>query len=165
MSRPGKTSSRCLKKSVSIAITSSKWPCIGQSFTIRILPSRSMICALISPTFSFISTSTGSLPSMICWRISGTHLGQSESVARGQPSGGFDFWYDLSSGLSDHLGVNEGFGLMLFSLSKTAHAPLAATVTAFSTYLIGLCIYASRDLNGGAHPTRDKSHTSLHVIR
>ena len=26
MSRPGKTSSRCLKKSVSIAITSSKWP-------------------------------------------------------------------------------------------------------------------------------------------
>src|SRR5271165_780566 len=88
-------------------------------------------------------TSMGSLPSMICWRISGTHLGQSESVVRGQPSGGLDFWYDFSSGLSDHLGVNEGFWLMLLTLSNTAHAPLAATVTAFSTYLIGLCIYAS----------------------
>src|SRR3974390_468095 len=33
---------------------------------------------------------------------------------------------------------------MLFSLSKTTHAPLAATVTAFSTYFTGLCIYASR---------------------
>ena len=91
MSRPGKTSSRCLKNAVSIDITSSKWPCFGQSFTIRILPSRSMICALISPTFSFSRISCGSLPSRICWRISGTHLGQSESVSRGQPSGGFCF--------------------------------------------------------------------------
>ncbi len=49
MSRPGKTSSRCLKNAVSMAITSSKWPWMGQSFTIRILPSRSMTCALISP--------------------------------------------------------------------------------------------------------------------
>ena len=73
-------------------MTSSKWPWIGQSFTIRILPSRSMICALISPTFSFSRISWGSLPSTICWRISGTHFGQSESVVRGQPSGGFSFW-------------------------------------------------------------------------
>ena len=29
---------------------------------------------------------------------------------------------------------------MALSLSKTCHAPFAATVTAFSTYLIGLCI-------------------------
>ena len=92
-----------------MAMTSSKWPWMGQSFTIRILPSRSMIWALISPAFSFIRTSIGSLPSMICWRISGTHLGQSESVVRGHPSGGLDFWYDFRSGLSDHLGVNEGF--------------------------------------------------------
>src|SRR5271166_2930997 len=143
MSRPGKVSSRCRKKAVSIAITSSKWPCLGQSLTIRILPSRSMICALISPTFSFSRISTGSLPSIICWRISGTHFGHSESVVRGQPSGGFDFSYDFNSGLSDHLGVNEGLGWMLLILSKTAHAPLAATVTAFSTYFTGLCIYAS----------------------
>src|ERR1035438_3632063 len=107
---------------------------MGQSFTIRILPSRSMICALISPAFSFMRTSSGSLPSMISWRICGTHLGQSESVERGHPSGGLDFWYDFNSGLSDQLGVNEGLGLMLFNLSKTAHAPLAAMVTAFSTY-------------------------------
>ena len=52
MSEPGNDSSRCLKNSVSMAITSSKWPCTGQSFTIRILPSRSMIWALISPIFS-----------------------------------------------------------------------------------------------------------------
>src|SRR5271157_4287103 len=155
MSRPGKTSSRCLKKAVSMAITSSKWPCSGQSFTMRILPWRSMIWALISPAFSFMRTSMGSLPSMICWRISGTHLGQSESVVRGHPSGGFDFWYDFSSGLSDHLGVNEGLGLMLLTLSNTAHAPLAATVTAFSTYLIGLCIYASQK-NGGNPPNIDR---------
>ena len=51
MSRPGNTSSRCLKNAGSIAITSSKWPWMGQSFTIRILPSRSRMVALISPTF------------------------------------------------------------------------------------------------------------------
>ena len=112
---------------MSIDITSSKCPCFGQSFTIRILPSRSTICALISPTFSFISTSCGSWPSRICCRISGTHFGHSESVVRGQPSGGFDFSYDLSSGLSDHFGVGDGLGLMRFSRSNTAHAPLAAS--------------------------------------
>src|SRR5579863_4322766 len=142
MSRPGKTSSRCLENSVSIDITSSKWPCLGQSFTIRILPSRSTMVALISPTFSFISTSCGSLPSRICCRISGTHFGHSESVERGQPSGGFDFSYDLSSGFSDHFGVGDAFGLMRFKRSNTAQVPLAAMTTAFSTYLIGLRMLA-----------------------
>src|SRR3954463_16557653 len=103
-------------------------------------PSRSTICALISPTFSLSRISCGSLPSRICWRISGTHFGHSESVVRGQPSGGLDFSHDLSSGLSDHFGVNAGAGLMRFIRSNTAHAPLAVRVTAFSTYLIGLCI-------------------------
>ena len=138
MSRPGNTASMCLNMSVSIDITSSKWPCLGQSFTMRILPSRSMIWALISPTFSFIKTSCGRCPSRICCRISGTHLGQRESVVRGQPSGGLVFSYDLSSGLSDHLGVGEGLGLTRFIRSNTTHAPLAAVTTAFSTYLIGL---------------------------
>src|SRR6202034_4460333 len=142
MSRPGKTSSRCLKKAVSIDITSSKCPWMGQSFTMRILPSRSMICALISPTFSFSRISCGSLPSTICWRISGTHFGHSESVVRGQPSGGFCFSYDLSSGFSDHFGVGDGFGLTRFKRSNTAHVPLAAMTTAFSTYLIGLRMLA-----------------------
>src|SRR5580698_7793358 len=138
MSRPGNTSSRCFENSVSIDITSSKWPWMSQSFTIRILPSRSTICALISPTFSFISTSCGRCPSRICCRISGTHFGHSESVVRGQPSGGFDFSYDLSSGFSDHFGVGDAPGLIRFKRSNTAQVPLAATTTAFSTYLIGL---------------------------
>src|SRR5205814_8766356 len=142
MSRPGKTSSRCFERSVSMDITSSQWPCLGQSFTMRILPSRSRMVALISPTFSLSRISWGRWPSRICCRISGMHLGQSESVERGQPSGGFDFWYDLSSGLSDHLGVGEGFCLTRFKRSKMNHVPLAATVTAFSTYLIGLCMCA-----------------------
>src|ERR1700683_1019516 len=112
MSRPGKLSSRCSKNFVSIDITSSKCPCFGQSFTINIWPSRSIICALISPTFSFSRTSCGSLPSDIFLRISGTHFGQSESVVRGQPSGGFSFCQLFCSGLSAHLGVNDAFGLM-----------------------------------------------------
>ena len=56
MSEPGNASSRCLKNAVSMAITSSKWPWIGQSYTIRILPSRSMMVALISPIFSVSRT-------------------------------------------------------------------------------------------------------------
>src|SRR5207302_11231532 len=104
----------------------------------RILLSRSMMVALISPTFSLSRISWGSSPSRICWRISGTHLGQSESVVRGQPSGGLDFSYDLRSGFSDHLGVGDGLGLMRLTRSNTAQAPLAAATAAFSTYLIGL---------------------------
>src|SRR6202012_942601 len=105
----------------STAITSSKWPWMGQSLTIRILPSRSMMVALISPTFSLSRISCGTLPSTICCRISGTHLGHNESVERGQPSGGLVFSHDFNIGLSDHLGVNDGRGLMLFNFSKTAH--------------------------------------------
>src|SRR6516225_7098933 len=105
-----------------------------------ILPSRSRIVALISPTFSFSSTLTSFLPSRISWRASRTHVGQSESVSRGQPSGGFVFSYDLSSGLSDHFGVKEGAGLILLRFLYTTHAPLAAICSPFSAYLIGLCI-------------------------
>src|ERR1700744_3798271 len=109
---------------------------MGQSFTIRILPSRSMICALISPAFSVRRISTGNWPFTILLRISGTHFGQSESVVRGQPSCGFCFSHDFSNGFSDHFGVNEGFGLIEFSVLKTLHAMFAADVTAFSAYLI-----------------------------
>src|SRR5580700_3464631 len=116
---------------------------MGQSFTIRILPSRETIWALISPTFSFFRISTGSSPLTILVRISGTHFGQRESVVRGQPSGGFCFSHDFSSGFSDHLGVNDGFGLMELKVLNTCHAAPAATVTAFSAYLIGLCMRLS----------------------
>src|SRR5215470_11051182 len=71
------------------------------------------------------------------------HFGHSESVSRGQPSGGFVFWYDLRSGLSDHLGVKEGFWSIWLSLSKTVQAAPAATVSTFSAYFIGLCINLS----------------------
>ena len=84
--------------------------------------------------------STGTSPLTILLRISGTHFGQSESVVRGQPSGGFCFSHDFRSGFSDHFGVNEGFGLMELNVLNTCHAAPAATVTAFSAYLIGLCI-------------------------
>src|SRR5688572_5779789 len=113
---------------------------MGQSFTIRILPSRSIIVALISPTFSLSNTLTSFLPSRISCRASRTQVGQSESVSRGQPSGGFVFWYDLSSGLSDQPGVNAGFCLILFRPLNTTQAPFAATARPFSKYLIGACI-------------------------
>src|SRR5688572_9700048 len=142
MSRPGNTCSRCLKKSVSIAMTSSKCPCVGQSLTMRILPSRSRIVAGISPTFSCSNTDTSCLPSRMAWRASRTHVGHNESVFRGQPSGGFVFCHDLSSGLSDHLGMNEGPGLMRLTVLKTDHAPLAATASPFSKYFIGECMWA-----------------------
>src|SRR5665213_674639 len=106
----------------------------------RILPSRETICALISPTFSLRRISTGTSPFTILLRISGTHFGQRESVVRGQPSGGFCFSQDFRRGFSDHLGVNDGFGLIELKVLNTFQAAPAARVTAFSAYLIGLCI-------------------------
>src|ERR1700722_12787044 len=50
---------------------------------------------------------------MMASRASFTQSGQRESVVRGQPSVGFDFSQDFSSGLSDHFGVKDGFGLRL----------------------------------------------------
>ncbi len=68
---------------------------------ITILPSFSTIMALISPAFSFFRISTGNSPLMILLRMSGTHLGHSESVSRGHPSFGFCFSQLFRSGLSD----------------------------------------------------------------
>ena len=140
MSRPGNDSSRCLNIGGSIDMTSSKCPWIGQSLTIRILPSRSMIVALISPTFSLSRIDTSFLPSRISCRASRTQVGHSESVCRGQPSGGFVFCYDLFSGFSDQFGVNEGFCLIVLAVENTCQMPLAATASPFSTYLIGACM-------------------------
>src|SRR5688572_20171516 len=107
---------------------------MGQSFTIRILPSRSRMVALISPTFSFSRTLTSFLPSRIACRASRVHVGQSESVSRGQPSGGLVFSYDFNSGLSDHFGVNDGRWLILFNALNTSQAPFAVTESPFSKY-------------------------------
>src|SRR6476660_10593656 len=114
-----------------------------QSFTMRIFPSRSRIVALISPTFSLNSTLTSFLPSRISCRASRTQVGQSESVSRGQPSGGFVFWYDFRSGLSDHFGVNDGFCAILLRLLKMNQAPFAVSESPFSKYLIGACMRQS----------------------
>src|ERR1700742_4575981 len=103
-----------------------------------ILPSRSRMVALISPTFSLSSTLTSFFPSRIACRASRVQVGHSESVSRGHPSGGFVFSQDFSSGLSDHFGVNDGRRLILFRLLNTIQAPLAASERPFSTYLIGL---------------------------
>ena len=86
---------------------------MGHSFTIQTWPSRSMICALISPTFSYIKSFQSLVPLMMDSRASLTQPGHSESVCRGQPSVGLDFSHDFSSGLSDHFGVKEGLGLYL----------------------------------------------------
>src|SRR3989454_11310273 len=150
MSRPGKTSSRCLKKAVSIAVTSSKCPWMGQSLTMTILPSYSRMVALISPTVSLRRIDTSLLPSRISWRASRTQVGQSESVSRGQPSGGLVFWCDFRSGLSDQRGVNEGFCLIVLAVENTCQRPLAATAIPFSTYFIGACMRRSPDESGSA---------------
>src|SRR5919106_4241771 len=113
---------------------------MGHSFSITILPSFSVIVALISPTFSLSSVSSGRVPSRIAWRASRTQVGHSESVWRGQPSGGLVFSYDFGIGLSDHFGVMVGPGLIWFKREKSCHAPLAAIASPFSAYLIGACM-------------------------
>src|SRR5215203_402295 len=115
MSRPGNILSMWVRNLESMAIMSSKWPWTGQSLIIQISPSRSMICALISPTFSLIRTLTSFFPVRIGSRASITQFGHSESVVRGHPRVGLLFCQDLSKGLSDHFGVKEGFGLYLFT--------------------------------------------------
>src|SRR2546422_5426573 len=109
---------------------------MGQSLTIQTWPSRSMMLALISPTFSLMSTLKSWSPFMIFSRASFTQDGQSESVCRGQPSGGFVFFQDFKSGLSDHFGGKEGFGLYFFKKFIVSYAKPAATLMAWSKYFI-----------------------------
>src|SRR5437773_4228901 len=126
----------------------------------RILPSRSMTCALISPGLEVYRISSGVLPSRICWRISGTHRGQSESVSRGQPKGGLVFSHDFNSGLSDHDGTKPGFCPIWLNLSKTNQAASAAYVRAFSAYLMGLCIGVRTPLERNAPRMKIKNYVA-----
>src|SRR5262249_22397255 len=111
---------------------------MGHSFTIHTWPSRSMICALISPTFSYIRSFQSFVPAIIASRASLTQPGHSESVCRGQPSVGLLFSHDFSSGLSDHFGVKFGFGLYLLKnwmVSKAAPAVVhRAASNTFQTF-------------------------------
>src|SRR5258705_6400534 len=113
---------------------------MGQSLIMTILPSFSSMVALISPTFSLRSVSSGRVPSRMAWRASRTQVGHSESVCRGQPRGGLVFSCDFNIGLSDQFGVIDGLGLILLSCENTAQSPLAAMDRPFSAYLIGACM-------------------------
>src|SRR2546421_6612376 len=146
MSRPGNIASMCFRNFESIAMMSSKWPWMGQSLTIQIWPSRSMICALISPTFSLTSVDGSIVGALkILLRASITHLGHKESVVRGKPSGGFDFCQDFRSGLSDHFGVNDSFGLNWLETCIVLKRPPATNDKPFSACLIGfICIPSQR---------------------
>jgi hypothetical protein len=66
-------------------------------------------------------------------RASFTHPGQSESVCRGHPRVGLVFSQDFSKGLSDHFGVNEGFGLNLLKYCNVSKATPAVLLKAKST--------------------------------
>ena len=115
-----------------MAIRSSVLAVLGHSLTIQTWPSRSMICALISPTFSCSRSFQSFVPLMIASRASFTHSGHSESVCRGQPSVGLVFSQDFSSGFSVHFGVNDGLGLNLLKnwmVSKATPAVLQITVS------------------------------------
>ena len=63
-------------------------PCCGHVFSIRILPSRSRICALISPTWLVVTCVDVDVAGQDRVRASRTQVGHSESVVRGQPSAG-----------------------------------------------------------------------------
>src|ERR1700687_3516678 len=112
---------------------------MGQSLIIQTSPLRSMICALISPTFSLIKSRQSFLPAMMASRASFTQAGQSESVCRGNPSVGLVFSQDLSSGLSDHFGVTEGLGFRLLKywmVSKVIPAVLQTT----QSNVLAICV-------------------------
>src|SRR5215469_10420501 len=136
MSRPGKLDSIHFRKLESTAIMSSKRPWTGQSLTIHTWPSRSMIWALISPTFSFRRVAKSCSPLMMRSLASFTQVGHSESVTRGQPSCGLVFCHDFSMGLSDHLGVKAGLGLYLLKNWMLLNATPAVVQMAESTYFI-----------------------------
>src|SRR6266705_1217458 len=106
---------------------------MGQSFTIQTSPSRSIMLALISPTFSVSSDCHSWSPLMILSRASLTHPGQSESVCRGHPIWGFVFSHDFRSGLSDHRGVNDGLGPYLLKNWMASNVTPATAEAARST--------------------------------
>src|SRR5213076_3108943 len=115
------------------------WPWSGQSFTIQTCPSRSIICALISPTFSCIRSRQSFFPAMIASRASLTHAGHRESVWRGNPSVGLVFSHDFSSGLSDHFGVTEGLGLRLLKNWRASNV-IPAVLQITQSNVLAICV-------------------------
>src|SRR6267378_3952518 len=116
-----------------------------------------MICALISPTFSLIKSRQSFLPAMIASRASFTHAGQSESVCRGKPSVGLVFSQDLSSGLSDHFGVTDGFGLRLLKCWMVSKV-IPAALQRIQSNVLAICVPTRFGIN--LYPPLSKSTTS-----
>src|SRR6266511_1864974 len=109
-SRPGYSVSSRLKNAGSVDITSSKRPCLGHSFFMRIRPSSSTILALISPGLPSTRTFQSTSPDRIFDRTSLTHPGQSESVSRGKPSFGKERSRCFKRGAGAHFGWKDRCG-------------------------------------------------------
>src|SRR5262249_52745440 len=95
----------------------------------------------ISPTFSLIRSETSCLPLRMSSRASITQFGHKESVTLGQPRVGLVFCQDFKSGLSDHLGVNDGLGLYLLTTWMALKRPPATMVSPRSAYLIAFIYF------------------------
>src|SRR5208282_4405772 len=124
---------------------------MAHSFTIHTWPSRSIICALISPTFSWTRSVQSFLPFMIASRASFTQSGHSESAVRGQPRVGLDCSQDFSNGLSDHFGVNDGLGLCLLKnwivlnvTSAALHSDQSKVFQSLLLTVLGICSFPLR---------------------
>jgi hypothetical protein len=83
-------------------------PCVAHVFSMMTLPSRSTICALISPVCPLISESSDCSPERMRARVSRTHVGHRESVVRGQPNCGLVRCVLFSSGAGAQLGWKVG---------------------------------------------------------
>src|SRR6266705_2883992 len=162
ISRPGKFFSIQARKRESMAIRSSQVPWMGHSFTIHTWPSRSIICALISPTFSLIRSRQSLWPAIIASRASFTQAGQRESVCRGKPSVGLVFSQDFSSGLSDHLGVTEGFGLRLLKYWMVSKV-IPAVLQTIQSNVLATCVPAVFGINLYPPLSRNTYHMAFEL--
>ena len=134
-SRPGNRFSSRSRNCGLIASVSVNVPCIGQVFSIRTLPSRSMMWASISATCSLTSDSIDCSPERIRARASRTQVGQSESVVRGHPNCGFERCRCFSSGAGAHFGWKVPPSKCLLIACNAGHAARAPYVSASSTGL------------------------------
>ena len=82
---------------------------MGQSFTIRILPSRSIDLRLdLARPVGVEHFERRLAVQNLLADFRARSAGRANRSSRGQPSGGLVFSHDFSSGLSDHLGVKPG---------------------------------------------------------
>src|SRR5579862_9163804 len=97
------------------------------------LPSRSRMCALISPACSLTRTSRSRAPERIRARVSRTHVGHNESVVRGHPSAGEVRSQLFDSGAGAHEGWKVPLGTGRLRVWNTCHAAFARCDAAVSS--------------------------------